>query len=178
MRGRVPRTAVVSSLALLLCGLSACVTETRPSAPERERASIARPSRPSGVDPQQMLLTAGVASDADGNGFPDTIPVTVYLFGDTRRYALPLAEQGSFEFEATTQDGVAIGRWIFPPEETAAAKGESPAGVCYRFALRLSPERDRFRTTAVGLRAIFTQSKTGQKVVSPGVASVRLGAGE
>ncbi len=125
-----------------------------------------------------MLLTAGVPSDADGNAFPDTIPVTVYLFGDGSRYQLPLAERGEFEFLISTREGQEIGRWIFPEAETASAMGDSPAGVCYRFALRLGPGRDRFRSVPVSLRAIFTRAKTGQRVVSPSAATMRLGLGE
>lgn len=125
-----------------------------------------------------MLLSAGEPNDADGNGFPDTVPVTIYLFGDGRYYELPLAEPGSFEFVITADNGQEIGRWIFPEDETKRAQGGSYAGVCYRFALRLSPGRDRLRSVPAGLRAIFTNAETGQRVASSGTATIRLGAGE
>ena len=124
-----------------------------------------------------MVLTAGVASDADGNGFPDTIPVTIFLFGDLRKYELPLSAEGRFDFELRTQDGQLVARWVFPEDETAQSLRDSPTGVCYRFALRLAPGRDRLPSMPVGLRAIFTNTKTGQRVASTGAASVRLGAG-
>lgn len=138
---------------------------------------MSRPARPPGIQPQQMLLSASIPSDADGNGFADTVPVTVYLFGDSR-YQLPLAERGSFEFTILTTAGQEIGRWIFSEDETKRAQGDSPAGTCYRFALRLGPGRDRFRSVAVSLRAIFTISKTGERVVSPSAANIRLGLGD
>jgi hypothetical protein len=166
--------AVAGSLGAVLGG---CVTETRSSAPSRNRSSVSRPARPSGIEPQQMVLTAGVASDADGNGYPDTIPVTIFMFGDLRRYELPLSVDGEFEFELMTQDARPLARWVFPEDETANSLRDSPTGVCYRFALRLAPGRDRIPVTAVGLRAIFTNEKTGQRVTSTGAASVRLGAG-
>lgn len=162
---------------LLTPTLLGCVTETSAGTPARERPRVVRPPRPSGVEPQQMVLTAGVASDADGNGYPDTIPVTIFLFGDLRRYELPLSADGTFDFEIRTQDGRTVARWVFPEDETDASLRDSPTGVCYRFALRLAPGRDRLPVTAVGLRAIFTNSGTGQKVASSGAASVRLGAG-
>lgn len=123
-----------------------------------------------------MVLSAGVPSDADGNGFPDQIPVTIYLFGDTNRYAMPLAQKGSFEFEVKSRGGYEIGKWVFSPEETSRAMADSPTGFCYRFALRLSPDKDRIRSVPVSLRAIFTDAKTGQKIVSPGSATVRMGS--
>ena len=162
---------------LLAPVMPGCVTESSSGTPARARSRVARPPRPSGVEPQQMVLTAGVASDADGNGYPDTIPVTIFLFGDLRRYELPLSAAGSFDFEIRTQDGRTVARWVFPEDETDASLRDSPTGVCYRFALRLAPGRDRIPVTAVGLRAIFTNSGTGQKVASSGAASVRLGAG-
>jgi hypothetical protein len=165
------------AVAALVC-VTGCVTEVKPSTPAREKASFTKPSRPVGIEPEQMLLTASAPNDADGNGFPDTIPVTIYLFGDTRRYRLPIAEQGTFDFTVTTRDGREVGRWIFSEDETRLAQGDSPAGVCYRFALRLGPGRDRFRSVPVSLRAIFTNAKTGQQVASLSSATIRLGMGE
>lgn len=168
----------VASAVAMICAAGGCVTESGSAAPPRDRTPVRTPPRPSGIEPQQMLLSASIPSDADGNAFPDTIPVTVYLFGDTRRYNLPLADAGSFEFIVATTSGQEIGRWRFDEAQTADARGDSPAGKCFRFALRLGPGRDRFRSVPVSLRAIFTNAKTGQKVVSPAAANIRLGLGE
>jgi hypothetical protein len=125
-----------------------------------------------------MTLSAGVAMDSDGNGFSDTIPVVVYLFGDTRRYPLPLQAAGVFEFTITNPDGTLIGEWIFDEEESARSAGDSAAGVCYRFALRLGPGRDRMSSRHASLRAIFINQNGGHRVTSPGAATIRLGSGE
>jgi len=171
--GRFVLSGIVCVCALLAA--SGCVTETTSSAPITNREKPSRPTRPVGVEPQQMVLSAGMPSDADGNGFPDQIPVTIYLFGDARQYAMPIAQKGTFEFEVKSRGGYEIGKWVFSEEETARAMADSPAGLCYRFALRLSPGKDRIRSVPVSLRAIFTDAKTGQKIVSPGSATVRLG---
>lgn len=161
----------------LCCMLTACVSQTRPTAPQANHDRPALPTKPAGFRAQQMLLSAGVPSDVDGNGFPDQIPVTVYLFGDGR-YELPVAEPGSFEFEIKSKGGQDIGLWRFPPDETARAIGGSSVGTCYRFALQLAPGRDRIRAIPASLRAIFTNEETGQKIISPGSATIRLGADE
>lgn len=123
------------------------------------------------------MLSAGVAKDSDGNGYPDTIPVVVYLFGDTRRYALPVQERGTFEFHLIGPEGEVLGHWIFPEEEAARAVGDSAAGVCYRFGLLMSPGRDRMSSRPASLRASFTISSTGERVLSPGAATIRVGSG-
>jgi hypothetical protein len=125
-----------------------------------------------------MTLSAGVGMDSDGNGYPDTIPVVVYLFADTRRYPLPVKERGEFTFELTAAEGVEIGSWVFGEEESARAVGDSAAGVCYRFALRLGPGRDRLPAVPASLRAIFTNAATGERFASPGSATIRIGSGE
>ncbi len=125
----------------------------------------------------QMMLSAGVATDTDGNNYPDTIPVVVYLFGDTRRYALPIKSRGSFEFFLDGLDGERLGHWIFPPDETAEALGESEAGANYRFMLRMDPRRERMTSRPASLRAIFTVDASNERVFSTGTATIRVGAG-
>lgn len=175
---RVRRVSLTLATGVALsCVLTACVSQTRSTAPQANREKPALPSKPAGFRAQQMLLSAGVPSDVDGNGFPDQIPVTVYLFGDGR-YELPVAETGSFEFEIKSRGGQDIGLWRFPVEETARAVGGSSVGTCYRFALQLAPGRDRIRAIPASLRAIFTNEETGQKIISPGSATIRLGSDE
>lgn len=161
----------------LVCQVG-CVSEVRQSPPKISRPKVSRPAKPAGVRPEQMMLSAGVATDADGNTFPDTIPVVIYLFGDTSRYALPLHADGEFEFEVVgTQEG-RIGRWIFPAEEVVRAAGDSAAGVCYRFGLRLGSGRDVIEGQTAGIRAVFTDSETGRRIESLGAVTIRLGSGE
>lgn len=164
--------------ALLLGGPVACVSETVQTAPERDRHAPAKPSRPAGVVPEQMTLSAGAPSDSDGNLFPDMIPVVVFLFGDTRRYELPITAKGTFEFFLAGPDGAELGHWVFAPDDAARAVGETMAGKCYRFALRMAPDRDRMSSRPASLRAIFTNSETNERVFSPGTTTIRVGAGE
>lgn len=160
-----------------IVSITGCVTETSAVAPEREHRAARRPVQPSGIKPVQMMLSAGVASDTDGNNFPDTIPVVVYLFGDTRRYALPIKAKGTFEFFLEGLDGARLGHWVFPPEETAKALGGSEAGANYRFMLRMDPRRERMPSRPASLRAIFTVDASNDRVFSTGTATIRVGAG-
>lgn len=165
---------------LAACGaacLGGCVSEIRESPPRVSRPKVSRPAKPAGVRPEQMMLSAGVATDADGNTFPDTIPVVIYLFGDTSRYALPLHADGVFEFEVVGKQSGHLGRWVFPEQEVERAAGDSAAGVCYRFGLRLGPGRDVLEGQTAGIRAVFTETGTGRRIESLGAVTIRLGTG-
>lgn len=174
----IRRAAVTLIAAAVVVPLPGCVSEVRQSSPSITRPKVSRPTKPAGIHAEQMMLSAGVATDADGNTFPDTIPLVIYLFGDTSRYALPLRETGVFEFEVIgTHDGV-IGRWVFPEPEVDRAVGDSAAGVCYRFGLRLGAGRDVFEGQTAGIRAVFIDSSTGRRIESLGAVTIRLGSGE
>jgi len=175
-RGIVRLVAVACSVAVLLAG--GCVTETREAPPKISRSKPTRPVKPAGIRPEQMMLSAGVATDTDGNAYPDLVPVVVYLFGDSNRYALPLRERGVFEFRLIGSVSGPLGRWVFPEEEVERAIGDSAAGTCYRFGLKMAGGRGVIRGQTASLKAVFEDSETGRRIESRGTVTIRMGVGE
>lgn len=158
-------TAVV-----LLGGCAASRESAAEPGPEFERpvASV------SALEPVQMLLSRGTATDSDANGFADTIPVVVYLFPDARESDLPIWSRGTFRFEVTSE-GRRVGRWEFGPELTARAQVRPAPGPGYSFLLRLGPGQDRVPPINADLRASFIH-ESGRVLDASGSATVRLGA--
>ena len=174
------RAACLVGFAAVVIACAGCQTTTRDSL-GRERTTSANPRPvpppPTGTRPQQMMLVAGVPSDADANGFPDTIPIVVYLFAPVDVYALPLVEPGEFRFELRASDGGVIGEWLFDREATADAAQRLPPGRGYVFGLRLAPGVDRVENQPAALTAQFTAARDGRQIASSGSATVRIGAG-
>ncbi len=160
--------------------LPGCVTEvTRGGNPVNADSGSGRAVKPAppGTRASQMLLVAGVPTDADANGYPDTVPVVVYLFAPADVHPLPLRERGEFRFLLRDQDGQELGRWSFSPESSEEAAQSLPPGEGYVFGLRLPPGQDRVRNQPTSLTAQFVSARDGRVVSSSGSASVRMGAG-
>lgn len=174
--GIVRLGALGCSVAALLSG--GCVTETREAPPKISHSRPSKPVKPAGIRPEQMMLSAGVATDTDGNAYPDLVPVVVYLFGDSNRYALPLEERGVFEFRLIGSESGPLGRWVFPEQEVERAIGDSAAGKCYRFGLKMADGRDVIEGQTASLRAVFEDSETGRRIESLGTVTIRMGVGD
>lgn len=171
---------IAIALACATLALPGCQTTTR-DALGRERTESANPRRipppPASARPQQMMLVAGVPNDADGNGYPDTIPVVIYLFAPVDVHPLPLIEPGEFGFELTDRNGKRLGEWRFDRDGTEAAAQDLPPGRGYVFGLRLAPGIDRIQNQPAALTARFTSARDGRVIASSGSATVRVGAG-
>lgn len=174
---------VASRLLILVALASLCAAcETTVTGPlGNERQVTSEPKKldppPRGTRPEQMTLIAAVPADGDANGFPDTIPVVVYLFPSVRVHPLSMVEPGEFDFRLTDRDGEVLGEWIFDAQDTAAAAQDLPPGRGYVFGLRLAPGVDRRPNQPGSLTAVFTSAIDQKRIVSSGSATVRIGAG-
>jgi hypothetical protein len=93
--------------------------------------------------------------DTDGNGFPDTFPVTVYLFADG--FPLSLEVPGTFRFELYSAEGKLARIWTIDSDQARAAVRRAGPGPAYVFALSmLDGGSDRVRKQTVDLSAVFT----------------------
>lgn len=176
----------INTIFALLAGgafalLPGCVTEvTRGGNPVDASSGAGRAVRPppAGTRVSQMLLVAGVPNDADANGYPDTVPVVVYLFAPADVHPLPLRERGEFRFRLRDQAGRDLGEWSFSPDFSEEAAQSLPPGEGYVFGLRLPRGQDRLRNQPTSLTAQFISARDGRTISSSGSASVRMGAGQ
>jgi hypothetical protein len=180
--GDLPRGWLSVAIATLgVWALAGCVTETRPitdnSPPPRASSPRSVGPAPANVRATQMLIVAGVPSDADSNGFPDTVPVVVYLFAPAGVYPLPLTERGVFEFRLTAGDGTLLGEWVFAEDVVAGAAQPLPPGNGFIFGLRVAKGSDRVANQAASVTAVFRPADGGRPVLSTGSATVRMGSG-
>jgi hypothetical protein len=95
---QITRTITPAAALIAALGLGGCVAD-KPAA---------RPIQP----PEQLrpdLIVIGVQPllDDDNNGYPDTIPLIVYIWDE--RYPLPLWVDGSMHFEMLDESGGAHG---------------------------------------------------------------------
>lgn len=136
-----------------------------------------KPSAASQRPPVQVQLTIGLPSDADGNGYPDTVQALAYLFpanDNDSSSKLPVAAKGTFEFVMQNAAGTVLARWVFPPEIVDRASRHLPAGVGYSMYLRLAEGEDVMSPMGVDIRCRFI-TVDGVEVRGLGRATVRLG---
>ena len=115
--------------AILLVG--ACAGNPRP-APEIPSTVL---DAPPGVAPQSMNLAVQPLPDQDRDGWPDVVPVIIYLFSIDS--AQPRRFDGGFVFTVSDLDGTPIQRWIVGPEDTPRAAGVRAGLTGYSFRLDL-----------------------------------------
>ena len=140
-----------SALALVVAAstlLTGCVSDK--PAPHSVKAA------PTGTAPTalQMWVRTPVP-DTDGNGFPDTLPVTVYLFAEG--YPLSVETAGTFRFELYSAEGKLARVWTIDPAQAKKSVRQAGPGPAYVFALSLLDSgSDRVRRQTVDLSAVFT----------------------
>lgn len=90
------------------------------------------------MKPESLTIVGSNFQDTDDNRFLDTAPVVVYVFGDTRRYAVSLPAKGEFEFNLVDRTtGNSIRTWRFSQEVTEASMRTLPPGPGFTFVLSL-----------------------------------------
>lgn len=172
--GRAPALCVGLALVAGVL-LAACAPATRVDGTGPGERSVERPrAAVSDLEPVQMLMSRGTPTDSDGNGFPDTIPVVVYLFPDARESDLPIWSMGAFRFEISSADGRPVGRWEFGDALAERARVRLAPGPGYSFFLRLGPGEDRLPPINAELRASFVH-ESGRVLDTSGAATLRLG---
>ncbi len=110
---------------LAVCvGLGGCVAD-EPSRP--------RLKPPADLRPDLMMIAIYPLLDDDNNGYPDTIPMVVYLWDD--RYPLPLWADGSIHFLLTSETGQTIAEWDVPADVVAASRRRDQVGAAHHMTL-------------------------------------------
>jgi hypothetical protein len=154
LRSEFSRAMAACAVAMVVAPLASCVSDgpARP-APRPQPANIAPNSL-------QMWVRTPLP-DVDGNGFPDTLPVTVYLFAEG--YDLAVDVPGTFRFELLSAEGRVARVWELNADEAKAAVRRAGPGPAYVFALSLlDGGSDRVRRQSVDLTATFTPLTTEQ----------------
>lgn len=177
MRGVVPAWLCGSAILLAACGLAACVTEGPPP-----RAKPRDVPEPPGLQPDVLVLSAAqFTEDVDGNGFVDTLLVTVYLFPPRHEHAVPIHEPGTlvFNLRPTERDGReanrTIAQWVLPPSEIAKGRVEPNGLPGYEFRLNLNDvANDRMALTRANLRCTWI-GLDGREVEVRGPTTVKIG---
>jgi len=82
-----------------------------------------------------MNLAVQPLPDQDRDGWPDVVPVIVYLFSTDS--AQPRQFDGGFIFTVSDLDATPIQRWVVGPEDTPKAAGVRSGLTGYSFRLDL-----------------------------------------
>ncbi|MBX3383996.1 MAG: hypothetical protein KF864_10865 [Phycisphaeraceae bacterium] len=147
---------VVAAAILLLGG---CVADNSGS---NSKPTIGPP--PSEPRPGGLFMATNLPDDSDGNGYPDTFVVTVYIF-DQSPYPRSVAIAGSFEFRLVNTSGEVVRAWRIPPETARRAQISAAPGPGYTFRMSLLEDggTDRLPKQSVDVIGAFT-SMEGQRV--------------
>jgi len=123
-----------------------------------------------------LLSVAPYPTDSDNNRYADTIMVTVYLFPDPVRHALPIHAAGSFRFRLTDPDGATLAEWHIPPEEVDRARVRTPPGPGYCLSLNINDvASDRVSVRSGSLTCTFEPLDGSEPVSVRGQSTVQIG---
>ena len=153
--------------------LTGCVTEGPPPRPRPEPRTIPEPP---GLQPALLLLHANpFPTDADGNGFADTLTVSVFLFPPENEFPIPIHADGVFAFTLRDDEERLLAEWEFEGERVERAKVRPLTGPGYIFDLDINEvATDRIGVNNVALRAQW-KGPAGNLVEVRGPTIVREG---
>jgi hypothetical protein len=170
-------------LALLVLVAAACTTKVttsdgRPIPPDP------RPAPPAPVGQQINAMAMRVGSkpaDANGNGYPDLIPVEVYLYAEPHPTSFH-PNDGAFEFELYPlgqgyDESEPLARWRLEGEVVEDARMRHAlwgAGYAFRLSLLDSSGTDLYPLMAANILCRFEQGE-GEPVRSRGEHTIRIG---
>jgi hypothetical protein len=175
--------AAAIALGLLLCTPAGCTTERiirsegGPLPPEPRPL----PAVPAGVVPTQMAFVVGSKpQDANGNGFPDLVAVTVYLFAPPHRAAIEgdgtivVSMYAMGQFGQPDVEPLAV--WTRGGAELQAARVRALYGLGYQFQLSLlEGGSDVFPLSQVDLVCRFEPLDGSPPIHSTGVRTIQIG---
>lgn len=177
-------TAALLVAAAIVAGGCTTTVETsdgRPM-PPKPRSS---PPVPADAPVNALAMIYGrKPADSNNNGYPDLIPVEVYLF--SQPYPRSIHRPGSFEFalyplgQPITAEAVPMARWQLDEEAVTAAQLLSPVfGLGYGFRLRLLDcADDELPLMFATLVCRFAPADGAEMVSSDSQHMVQLGLGE
>ena len=172
---------LASLIVLVVAGLAAC-QETRTSSLNRPLPPKPRrlPRVPADARADALVLNLAATSlDTNGNGYPDLIHATAYLFD--RRYPPAIYEEGAFVFLVfpTGQTGAGadpLHRWRIEGAELQRARAPSAFGQSYRFRLSLLDDgTDVLPMSMVDIVTRFEPADGRDPVYAGEVSSIQLG---
>ena len=132
---------------------------------------------PSGAHANAVALAVeGKPVDSDGNGYPDTIMVSMYLF--SLPHASPMFEDGTFVFTLQREGGAdrshPLGQWRLDVNEVERGRTIYGPSHLARLSL-LEIGGDRYPLMSANLHCQF-EPADGREAISPrGVHWVQLG---
>lgn len=147
-------TRIVAASALV--GVALCVGGCVVDEPSRPAIH-----KPEDLRPDLMVIGIQPLIDDDNNGYPDTIPLIIYLWDE--RYPLPLWVDGSMHFEMVDEAGKLLAEWDVPEDVVKASRSRDQVGAVHHMVLDLRDAMsDEVPVTNVRLRGQFIDDK-GEK---------------
>jgi hypothetical protein len=164
-----PRARGACLVALAACcglWLAGCVSDE-----PRDKPNVGPP--PSQPRPGGMFMATNLPDDTDGNGFPDTFVVTVYIF-DQSPYPRSIAVQGAFEFRLVNNNGESVREWRIPPEDARRGQISAAPGPGYNFRMSLLDNNgsDRLPKQSVDIIGVFTSLDGIRVQAKPNTVSI------
>lgn len=129
--------------------------------------------QPPAIQATQLLPSVKFFEDTDGNGFLDTVEVTLYVFSEQYPDASVFIP-GGFEFKLTGREGRVLREWKLNEEQARAAVRRGPVGPGYIFRLSLlDGGTDKLDEASAELFASFVPA--GSPPVKSVSTTVRIG---
>ena len=166
------------TVAMFILGCQTTNVEFSSARPLPPDPKPAKPVPSSATANAMALAVEGKPADTDGNGYPDTITVSMYLF--SLPHASPMFEDGTFVFtlqrdgSADADDSHHLGQWRLNVDEIQRGRTIYGPSHLVRLSL-LEIGSDRYPLMSANLHCRF-EPADGRDAISPrGVHWVQLG---
>lgn len=117
---------------------------------------------PADLRPDTMVIASYPLLDDDNNGYPDTIPIVVYLWDE--RYPLPLWEDGIMRFRLSDENKQTIAEWDVPADVVSASRRRDQVGAAHQMTLDI-------RDATSDVRPLTNARLMGEFVAEDGVVA-------
>lgn len=160
-----------------LLQMIACVALLAAPACVAENAARRPPRQPSDLRVQTVTVaTPPTLLDEDNNGYPDTIPVIVYLWDSPDRYPLPIWDDGALRFELRDDQGNLLAEWVVPPDVVAASRTRGQVGPVHLLSLDIRDATTDARPETKAMLSAQFLSEDGSIAQTTRPLVVRIGA--
>lgn len=145
------------TLALAPLAIAAGVAGCASSEQQRRTAREA----PADLRPQHLIIAAYPLLDYDNNGYPDTIPIVVYLWDD--RHPLPVWADGSMRFTLADENNEVIAEWAVPADVVRASRRRDQVGATHQMTLDIREATTDVRPVANAKLSGYFVSDDGEE---------------
>lgn len=129
---------------------------------------------PADLRPEHLVIAAYPLLDDDNNGYPDTIPIVVYLWDE--RYPLPIWAEGSIRFRLVDENKHLIAEWEVPADVVRASRRRDQVGAAHQMTLDIRDATSDIRPlTNARLTGAFV-GENGVKAESGRPLGIQIGA--